>query len=446
MAALAAAALITAVLPASAATGKDWPAYLNGPMHSSYKAAETAITPANAPALVQKWQHAPGHKYFSSPTVAGGAVFIGSNTGWFYKLNEITGAVLRKVFIGRQPEKTCGDMGFADTATVAVDPKDQQDTVYVGGPDGYLYAFSASDLSLKWKSVIAIPSTKISNYFEWSSPTVANGKIYIGVSSHCDNPLIRGGVIGYKQANGKQFAEFHTVPPGTIGGSVWSSVAVARGGDVYATTGNGPAAAPQLHYSESIIKLDPDTLKPLGYFQVPASQVTYDGDFGASPTIFGRYVGACNKNGIFYAVRRSTMAMAWQRRIGAGSTASTYAQCSAAAAYDGKHLYFGGTAVTIEGNAYRGSVQERNPATGKLQWKTGLRNGVIGSPAMDGGGVIAVGTYDSSTAPNAVYLVNARTGKIVRTLIKGSGDFAQSVFADGRLFTANGTGVYAWGH
>lgn len=65
---------------------------------------------------------------------------------------------------------------------------------------------------------------------------------------------------------------------------------------------------------------------------------------------------------------------------------------------------------------------------------------------MDGGGVIAVGTYDSSKTPNAVYLLNARTGKIVRTLIKGSSDFAQSVFADGRLFTANGTGVYAWGY
>src|ERR1022692_26238 len=46
------------------------------------------------------------------------------------------------------------------------------------GAGGYLCAFSASDLSLKWKSVIAIPSAKTSNYFEWSSPTVANGIFY----------------------------------------------------------------------------------------------------------------------------------------------------------------------------------------------------------------------------------------------------------------------------
>jgi outer membrane protein assembly factor BamB len=341
-------------------------------------------------------------------------------------------------------------MGFVHTATVAVDPKDHKQTVYVGGANGYLYALSASDLSLKWKSVIAIPSAKISNYFEWSSPTVANGKIYLGVSSHCDVPLIRGAVIGYRQASGKKFAEFYTVPRGAIGGSVWSSVAAARGGDVYVSTGNGPPAVPQLDYSESIIKLDPDTLKPLGHFKVPASQVTYDGDFGGSPTIFGRYVGACNKNGIYYVVKRSTMTLAWERRIGAGSSAATYAQCSAAAAYDGKNLYFGGTAVTVEGKAYRGSVQERDPADGRLRWEAGLPNGIIGSPTMDGGGVIAVGTYDSSKTPNAVYLVNARTGKIIRTPIKGSADFAESVFAesvfaDGWLFTANGSGVYAWG-
>jgi outer membrane protein assembly factor BamB len=446
IAALAGAALISAVLPASASTAKGWPAYLNGPMHWSYNAAEKTITPASASALVRKWHHAPGQQFNSSPTVADGAVFIGSNTGWFYKLSETTGVVLRKVFIGHQPAKTCTGMGVADTATVAADPKDHQDTVYVGGPNGYLYAFRASDLSLKWRSVIAIPSASTSDYFEWSSPTVANGRVYIGVSSQCDQPLIRGGVIGYKQASGRKFAEFHTVPRGALGGSVWSSVAVAPGGDVYATTGNGPTTAPQLGFSESIIKLDPDTLKPLGTFQVPAAQVTFDGDFGASPTIFGRFVGACDKNGFFYAVKRSTMTLAWHQLIATGSSPPTFIQCSAAAVYNGKHLYVGGTAITINGKAYRGSVQERNPATGRLQWETGLPNGVIGSPTMDGGGVIAVGTYDSSTTPNAVYLVSARTGKIVRTLIKGSDDFAQSVFADGRLFTANGTGVYAWGH
>ena len=54
------------------------------------------------------------------------------------------------------------------------------------------------------------------------------------------------------------------------------------------------------------------------------------------------------------------------------------------------------------------------------------------------------GRYAVVTRLNAVYLLNASTGKILATVITGSTDFAQSVFAGGWLFTANGNGVYAW--
>lgn len=222
---LATAGLTVAALPA-AALAKGWPGYLDGPAHTSDNAAATAITPASVPGLAQKWHDFAGQDFLSSPVVADGAVFIGSNSGWFYKLSEATGAVLAKKFVGTQPKETCGSQGFVDTATVAVSPVTHTDTVYVGGPDGYLYALSAASLAVQWKSVIAIPSAKVSNYFDWSSPTVSGGRIYVGVSSHCDVPLIRGGVIAYRQSTGKKLAEFHTVPKGSVGGSVWSSVAV----------------------------------------------------------------------------------------------------------------------------------------------------------------------------------------------------------------------------
>ncbi len=378
----------------------------------------------------------------ASPTVADGAVFIGSDTGWFYKLDELTGAVLAKTFLGVQPARTCPGIGVADTATVAVDPRDHRDTVYVAGPNGYLYAFRASNLTLRWLSVIAIPSATTNDYFEWSSPTVTNGKIYIGVASNCDGPLIRGAVIGYDQLTGTKFAEFYAVPTGDRGGSVWSSVAAAPGGDVYVTTGNGPSWAPELSYSESMLKLDPRTLRPLGQFKVPPSQMINDGDFGASPTIFGPYVGACNKNGIFYVLNRSTMRLAWEARIGVPKARHAYAECIAAAAYNGKDLYIAGRATTIRGKSYSGSVQERE-TTGKLVWETGLPEGVDASPSSDRGGVIAVGTYGDGAARNAVYILSARSGKIIRTLVEGF-DFAQATFADGRLFTVNAFGVYAW--
>ena len=427
--------------PGQEVTGADWPAYLHGPRHSSYAATQTLIRPGSARRLVLKWRYV-GHGFTAGPAVADGAVFIGSRSGWFYQFSAATGRILHRAFIGVRPATRCGAGGVADTPAVAADPSDHQDTVYVGGPSGYLYAFAAADLALKWKAVIAIPSSRV-DYFEWSSPTVANGRVYIGVASQCDDPLVRGAVIGFSQATGKKLAEFHTVPRGVLGGSIWSSVAVGPGGDVYASTGNGVPGAPHPYHTDSIIKLSPVRLRLLGSFIVPRAQRVADGDFGGSPVIFGRYVGACDKNGIFYALRRSTMTLAWQKRIGAPAGGGDDSQCTAAPAYSGRHLYFGGPAVTVRGRTYRGSVQERNPADGRLLWATGLPNGVIGSPSMDGGGVLAVGTFDSTSTPNSTYLLNAATGRIIRQLVRGKA-FAQSAFASGWLFTANLAGLDAW--
>ena len=55
-------------------------------------------------------------------------------------------------------------------------------------------------------------------------------------------------------------------------------------------------------------------------------------------------------------------------------------------------------------------------------WQTGLPNSVIGSPSLNGGGVIAVGTYDFTATPNAVYVINAANGqKTGHALHRGHG-------------------------
>ncbi len=451
---LAAVSALAGLTPAVGAVGPaDWPAFMNGPSHTSINKAQTAITPANAASLTMKWHFVgdqptmkgqPKPAYNASPTVADGAVYIGSRTGWFYKLNETTGKVLAKTFLGFQPGLTCTAGGIIATATVAKDPKDGQDTVYVGAPDGFLYALRASDLSRKWRSVIAIPSKTVSDYFQWSSPTVIGGKIYIGVSSHCDHPLIRGGVIGYNQATGKVFARYFDVPKGVVGGSVWSSVAAGTT-YVFATTGNGATGARRLNDTIAMVELRAGSLARVAKFQPPPSQRAFDVDFGASPVRFGSLVGACNKNGLFYALHTPSMKLAWERRVALSPGNTGRATCIAAAAYDGSSLYVGATATSINGKTFAGSIRRLDPATGKVLWATGLPNGVLGAPTLDGAGVLAVGTYGSGTTPNAVYLINASTGKILSTVISGSTDFAQSVFANGMLFTANGNGVYGWG-
>src|SRR5262249_1102849 len=149
---------------------------------------------------------------------------------------------------------------------------------------------------------------------------------------------------------------------------------------------------------------------------VPNSELGGDGDFGASPTIFGSDVGACNKNGIFYALNRATMALHWKVRIGAKSTSADPAQCTAAAIWAGTYLYMAGHPTTINGVSYRGSIRRIDPATGAFLWERGLSASVIGSPTINGGGVIAVGTYDPTTTANAVSLINKNTGALIRAI------------------------------
>jgi len=424
----------------AAARATEWLGYLDGPLHTSYSPSQTLITPANASSLTRQWTAAAGAPFTASPTVTTGAVYIGGANGIFYKLSEHTGKVLNEINLGAQPALTCAAEGISSTATVGYDPHGHAQTVYVAGGDGYLYALRASNLSVEWRSVIGIPSQTVNNYYDWSSPTVINGRIYIGISSSCDLPLIRGGVIEFSQATGAKLAEYFTVPKGkrNVGGSVWSSIGVAPDGDVYATTGNGPGRKPQLQSSEAILKFSP-SLKLLGSFHVPQKQVTTDGDFGASPVFFGGDVGACNKNGVFYAVRQSSMKLAWWKRIAKPN--GGYGECLAAPADNGTDLFLAGAATTIDGTAYLGSVQERAPGNGKVVWETGLPAKVLGSPALDGGGVLTVGTY---AADGGVYLINAATGAIVEELTTGQ-TFAQSVFANDWLYTATSSGVTVWG-
>ena len=217
MAAMMAGVLTTTGLT-SGGTGpakQDWPVIWMALGTCPLTRQTPAITPQNAPDLVDKWHFGVGQNFLAVPVVADGSVYIGSPAGWFYKLNETTGAVEAKAFIGFQAGGgNCKPLGVIDTATVAVDPSDGDLTVYVGGPDGYLYAFKASNLALRWKAVVALPLQGGHTFFDWSSPTVSHSRIYIGVASYCNVPFIRGEVISYDQATGKQLGSFYSVPAG----------------------------------------------------------------------------------------------------------------------------------------------------------------------------------------------------------------------------------------
>jgi hypothetical protein len=237
---------------------------------------------------------------------------------------------------------------------------------------------------------------------------------------------------------------------------------VATNGNIFVGTGNDlPPTPSNAGTSESIVELNGTNLHQLGFWQLPLSQQpSDDDDFGASVSLFTAVlpgttkptamVGACNKNGVYYALKQGDLAAGpvWQTRVANVNTGNNGMSpaCLSSTVVNGNDLYVAATATTIGGTAYAGSIDELNAATGAIVWATGLPSQVLGTPSLNGSGLLAVGTYSDTTDPLADYLVNPSTGAIVATISNGdSSQFAQPVFADQYLFIATETaGLYAY--
>src|SRR5215472_4226941 len=442
--------------PAQAQGTAGWPEYLLDAGHSSHNAAATSIGTGNVANLQPVWQWfeppTTGRTFDASPTVINGVVYIGSESGNFYAISKATRTVLWSRNFGVRPAAACGPMGITATAAVVNDPATGL-TVYVNAPDGQLYALSAATGSTLWHATVDTPSATIDDFYAWGSPLVANGHVYVGIASQCDAPLVPAGVVEFNQDTGAAEGLWHSLPGGQAGASVWDSPAESTLGDgsVFVATGNAGSAS-QPANADSIVRLSGIGLSLQDSWQVPAAQQIPDGDFGGSPTAFTAglngtttaMVGACNKNGIYYAFRQADLhdGPVWQQRIAAAAGGPTNGQCDAAAIWDGtKLIEAGGNSTTINGVTYQGSVQSLNPATGTPIWQTGLSGQPIGSPTEDGAGVVATPVWISSTGKLGVYLLNAASGAILGFISTGSSPiFAQPVFAGNDLLIA-GTNV-----
>jgi hypothetical protein len=140
---------------------------------------------------------------------------------------------------------------------------------------------------------------------------------------------------------------------GSMSRGSWTrpSVPARAGAAADAAPGRPPHRALLLAYSESILKFY-TSLKLLGRFQIPVSQVDFDSDFGSSRVFFRQYVGACNKNGIFYALNQTTMQLAWQQQV--RGPAGDNAEYIGAPDWNGSDLFFATPSTKIGSVTYRG--------------------------------------------------------------------------------------------
>jgi len=445
-------------------TAINWTGYLHGRVHNSYS-PDTVITPANAASLVKRWTFipetgqpgAPGKQFTASPTVSNGNVYIGANTGDFYALDLATGTKLWKRFLGFQPKLTCSKRGITSTATIANDPRTGRPTVYVAGGNGYLYALDAATGQNVWRALVGpkTPSTKVNDVYNWASPIVVDGSVYMGISSNCDHPWVRGGLERYNQVTGAPQGTWWAVPAGSVGGGVWTSPA-ASGDTIYVSTASATNKTPGDTFS--VASIDAKTMARIQRWQVPVANRVVDSDWGSSPTLFYgtisgtrlHMVAACNKNGYLYAFQTNHINAGplWQVSISAPNSSGNRA-CLPAPIYDGRHLFAAGPFTTIGTTAYDGAVREIDPSSGTILWQTGLPASPIGSPSMDAGGVIAVSTWDATAGvTNGTFLLDAANGNVLTELVSphASVAFSQPVFAQGYLLIgtlADGLSAYS---
>ena len=125
--------------------------------HERSNPCEKVLNVNNVGNLGLKWSYATGDRVHSSPAVANGVVYVGSDDHNVYALNASTGAKLWSY--------TTGDV-------VDSSPAVANGVVYVGSYDGNVYALNASTGAKLWSY-----TTGASVY---SSPAVANGVVYVG--------------------------------------------------------------------------------------------------------------------------------------------------------------------------------------------------------------------------------------------------------------------------
>jgi outer membrane protein assembly factor BamB len=481
------AVLATVILMSGCTVNADWLGRLFDPGHSS-RTPDTGLTAANAPTLKQKWRlQGPGCSgagtgggWLATPVTFKGVIYVGSNFGCLYAINEADGTVKWSKFTAYQPKQTCVQrLGIVASVRVEDDGTGNP-VLYFHSGDGFLYKLNGGDGSQIWKSVVQVPSPTQNDVFAWSSPTVANGKVIIGVSSNCDTPFVQGQVRAYDATTGNLLWIHKTVPDGFVGAGDWYDAAVDGAGNVYVTTGSVTDAQAAAHPNTaagfeqySILKLDGSNGNLV--WKAPAPKHTADPDYASSPILFNgggvALVGATNKDGWFRVYRQDNGALAWQALIG-NATPDGGSSALSGGVWDGSHLFVMSNTTTVGGTwtqsppgqwtpvggtSVPGSIRQLDPATGDIasvggvRFELGLPSNPLGPCSINGNGIlVCAGGHLGAVLTahdNGLFLVDTtQPPAVLRQLedVKNFGGFGQPAQENGAILAANTDALSKW--
>ena len=224
--------VLTVVAVSIVTAGCDWPMFRSDPSHSGFNPIERTIGTTNVNRLTTQWTATAGLPALSSPAVANGVVYV-TSLGELHAFDAAGKTNCSGTPTSCAPlwNGTIGGNGLV--SDVVASPAVANGVVYIAsndsGPhdsDGKLWAFDAAgkiNCSGTPKSCTPLWSATIGPSF--SSPTVANGVVYVGSD---DGNLYAFDAAGTTNCSGtpKSCAPLWSA---TTGNSVESSPAVASG-------------------------------------------------------------------------------------------------------------------------------------------------------------------------------------------------------------------------
>ena len=165
---------------------RGWPSH--GYDHANRRATpvETTLGPANATNLVVKWrldlqaiEGASGNGVTWTPTVDDRNVYVTSWNHRVYAVRASTGSIRWRYDTG------ASFSGVQSSATLTADGR-----LLVGDSTAVVHCLEARTGRLLWKTTLGTSIDHI-----WGSPTVANGRVFVGIASHNDQPCTQGRLV-----------------------------------------------------------------------------------------------------------------------------------------------------------------------------------------------------------------------------------------------------------
>jgi polyvinyl alcohol dehydrogenase (cytochrome) len=444
------------------------------------------------PQLKLKWAFGfPGAgRAFAQPTVAGGRIFAGSDSGKVYSLDAATGCI-RWMFKADGPVRSAISIGPVGAKWVA----------YFGDQRAQAYAVDAATGALLWKvRVEEHPAAMITG-----APALYDGRLYVPDSSYEEVTgaapkyeccKFRGAVTALDAATGKQIWKSYTIAEaphpvrknkqgtqlwGPSGAGVWSSPTVdPKKRAVYVVTGDS-YSDPAARTSDAFLAFDMDTGKLLWSRQLtegdafnlacPAGDNCPDTkgpdyDFGCSPNLVDlpngkRALISGQKSGMVHALDPDQQGeVLWSVRVGKGGPLGGVQWGNAS---DGRNVY-----VAVSDHAVMPTQNPKEAGgmfalkldTGERVWSTpppsGCGEKIQCSPAQSAAVTVIPGVVFSGSLDGHLRAYATADGRIVWDVdtvaeyqsvngVKAKGgslDGPGPVVVNGTLYVNSGYGMF----